>query len=276
MKVLISITIILVLALCAETAVLDNIYFNAQDASYKNYGQIDNSKSFYLNPSLLSTLANKELSLNYINFYRSAGYNLHSFGFSFAFPLNKLKSGLYSQMFSDITEKQVHYTETRLGAAFSFSLKKLNLGLLFHYSMSDLSYDTEENIIPDNKYSHSQLNIIPGLSYKIERYHIKVGYTYYNNNKQVLGGAYYFSPFSVMGLSIRKNYSSIELSLTGTVSIIKDKFILNFGLSPYEYSPGLRIKMPDTFIKKPVYLNYTMCYNIYLKDTHYMSMDIQF
>ena len=206
-----------------NSAVLDDIYFNAEDAAYKNYGQFNFSKSFYFNPALLADLKNKELNINYVDFYQSSEFDFNSFGFSFGLPLKKINAGLFSQMFMDTTDDNLSYTETRFGAGFSFSLKSLKLGILFNYTMINMEFDSDISIIPGNKYSDSTFNIVPGITYELKNYKLKMGYAYHKTYKQLFGIAYHFSELSAFGISIDKLYDRITIAFTETASIVKNK-----------------------------------------------------
>ncbi len=276
MRIILILLMITFLAGIVNSAVLDDIYFNAKDASHKNYGQYDYAESFYLNPTLLSKLKNKQLNINYANFYQGQGFGFNSFGFSFGLPLKKISAGIFSQVFMDTSEDFASYSETKIGVGISFPVRNLKLGILFDYTMISLKFDSDISFIPDNKYSDSTPGIIPGLTYDLPDYKLKLGYAFHNTYEHLFGAAYYFSELSALGMSIKKLYSTITIALTGTASIIKDRIILNFGLSPQEYSPGLRIKLPVKEDKNFLFLNYTMCYNIYMKDSHYASFEMNF
>lgn len=272
MRTIMLLVILLIFSVVLKSAVLDNVYFNAEDVALKNYGQYNKSSGFYLNPALLSELKNKQLNLNYINFYQGAGFNLNSVGISFGLPLSKIHTGIFSQIFLDNSDESADYNEIKFGIAFSLNLKNLNIGILPNYTVTTL--DTE--YLSANQFSDSKFGIIAGVRYKLPKYKLKLAYSFHKIDKHLFGAAYQFNDLNAIGIAIEKYFKSINIALNGTASIIKDRIILNFGLSPSEYSPGLKIKLPVRENKNFLFLNYTMRYSMYIKDSHYISTEINF
>jgi hypothetical protein len=265
MKNLIFIFLILFISNLNGSA-LDNIYLNADDAVIKNYGAFQNSSSFYINPALLNYIEKSKIILG-DSFSKGADdISFNSFNLAICTKLSKaINIGGFFQKFIDQSQDNFNYSESKFGFALGIKLFSLKLGALGEYNKIGIDY---------NNSSMKDFKINFGLNYELLNYNLVLGYVYKNYQHQQAGLAYKFNELNSIGVNFENYYNNFNISLSGFASIIGDKLMLNFGISPIEYSAGIKYKIPLKIKKFDFILNYGMVYNLYLLDRHYVNLEI--
>jgi len=233
-----------------------------------NSAVLDN---YYKNPADLVNLNNKRVILNYVDFHRAIGYNFNSYGVEVGLPFNNLKIGISPEIFIDSSDDIDSYKEFKVCGSVAYKLKNLGVGIGVDYFMTSLKLDSQIDGV-----SYSEINVYPGITYRFVDYNLGVSFLFYNMAKQKLNLSYYFNDLNNIGINFEKDYSCFIVMLSGMASIIRDKVVLYFDLSPIEYSPGLKFKLPIREKQNFLYLIYNLRYNIYTGDSHLVSLEINF
>lgn len=244
--------------------VLNKVFLTPNDVAVKNYGQFEDSSSFYNNPALLGGLKNTRMELNYG--YNNDGFDFNSAGINISLPLvKKIGAGFLFHYFAESTGEDISYNEIKVSAGLGTKIWIFNAGLLLNYNRLSFRYYESRN----NTYN--QITFIPGIIYNFNN--LRVSFSYKNKGEQFFGFSYKFNDLNSIGISVKKVYNNIDLALTGFASIISDKTLFRFGISPLEYSAGLRFLLPFKLKKSNVVLNYSFNYNINTFSGHYAGIE---
>jgi len=278
MKVII---LILFLINSVYAGVIENINIEGESGGVKDFGEYLTSDGFYLNPALAGFTKKKlNLKAGYLNLYSSQfGFNLFHFtGSTAKFPY--INSGLYIAYFTD-SDEVVKYSELRTGLSISPSkiLSNPVTGININFTSLNLSVNSEDELITGNSFKQTKIDFDIGIIYLLKQYNLIFSFALKNitPSKNITEEIYYLagigykvSDCSKVGLSFRYRKEIFEAYLGTYTEIIPAKVYLLLSVSFNEYTGGLKFRVYKTE-KIETYINYTISYNLELKETHYIS-----